>query len=71
MLFLPNQQELDCINDNGDILGKIRFDVSKDEHVFDPADESVAISDLDGASIAQRLAGLELGQYSMPMQDDD
>lgn len=71
MLFLPNQQELDCINDNGDILGKIRFDVSKDEHVFDPADASVAISDLDGASIAQRLAGLELGQYSMPMQDDD
>ena len=71
MLFLPNQQELDCINDNGDILGKIRFDISKDEHVFDPADTSVAISDLDGASIAQRLAGLELGQYSMPMQDDD
>lgn len=71
MLFLPNQQDLDCINDSGDILGKIRFDVSKDEHVFDPADASVAISDLDGASIAQRLAGLELGQYSMPMQDDD
>ncbi len=71
MLFLPNQQDLDCISDNGDILGKIRFDILKDEHVFDPADASVAISDLDGASIAQRLAGLELGQYSMPMQDDD
>jgi len=71
MLFFPVQQELDCINDNGDIIGKITFDGVKDEYIFSPTDESIILSNLEEASIAVRLAALASGKYSMPMQDDD
>ena len=71
MLFFPIQYELDCINDSGDIVGRIKFDNSKNEFIFYPSNESIVLSDLDKASIAERLSDLESGKYSIPMQDDD
>lgn len=71
VLFFPLQQELDCISSNGRILGKIRFDLAKDKYRFDAADEETVLSELEIARIAERLAGLESGRYSIAMQDDD
>ena len=71
MLFFPAQQELDCINDKGNIIGKITFDGTQNEYVFSPASESIVLSGLEEASIAMRLAGLKSGKFSIPMQDDD
>ncbi len=71
MLFLPAQQELDCVNENGDIVGKIVFDGAKNEYCFNSEDESVVLTDLEIARIAERIAGLYSGKYSIPMQDDD
>jgi hypothetical protein len=71
MLFFPIQYELDCINDSGDIVGRIKFDNSKNEYIFYPGNESIVLSDSDKAIIAQRLSDLESGKYSIPMQDDD
>jgi hypothetical protein len=71
MLFFPIQYELDCINDSGDIVGRIKFDVSKNEYIFYPDNESIVLSDLEKASIAERLSDLGSGKYSIPMQDDD
>lgn len=71
MLFFPIQYELDCINDSGDILGRIKFDNSKNEYIFYPNNESIVLSDLEKASIAERLSDLESGKYLIPMQDDD
>lgn len=71
VLFWPIQQELDCINSKGDILGKIKFDGVKDSYQFYVADESISLSSVEQSSIAVRLAALESGQYAIPMQDDD
>jgi hypothetical protein len=71
VLFWPIQQELDCINDSGDVLGKIKFDGTQDKHVFCPAEEALTLSNDEKAGIAARLAGLDAGTYSIPMQDDD
>lgn len=71
VLFWPIQQELDCINTNGDILGKIKFDASTDKHFFSLSDDSISLSSEDKASIAERLAGLDSGKHTIPMQDDD
>jgi len=71
VLFWPVQQELDCINDSGRILGKIKFDVSKEEYIFSPDNESIILSSLEKSSIDDRLLGLDSGKYSIPMQDDD
>ena len=71
MLFFPIQYELDCINDSGDIVGRIKFDNSKNEYIFYPDNESIVLSDLEKASIAERLSDLGSGKYSIPMQDDD
>ncbi len=71
VLFFPIQQELDCINDRGDILGKVKFDDSKGEHIFCLDNEAIVLSDLEKTSIAERLSGLDSGKYSIPMQDDD
>ena len=71
VLFWPIQQELDCINDSGCILGKIKFDVFKDEYIFCPGSESVVLSDSEQASIDERMEGLATGKYLIPMQDDD
>jgi len=71
VLFFPVQQELDCISDSGDILGKIKFDHAQSKHVFTPADKTIKLSDSDKSSLEQRLAGLDSGQYTIPMDDDD
>jgi len=71
VLFWPIQQELDCITDSGEILGKIRFDATSDKHIFTPADDGIVLSAEDKAGIEARLAGLDAGQFSIPMQDDD
>lgn len=71
VLFLPIQQELDCISSSGQILGKIKFDVFKSEYLFEPDNASVVLSGIEEASIVDRLVGLASGRYSIPMQDDD
>lgn len=71
VLFWPIQQELDCINDQGLVLGKISFDGAKDLHTFSPANESITLSSEEKAGIDERLAGLDSGKYTIPMQDDD
>ena len=71
MLFFPVQQELDCINDSGDIIGKITFDAAQDEYVFSPARKDIVLSAIEEATIAIRIAGLKSGKFSIPMQDDD
>lgn len=71
VMFWPIQQELNCISDNGRILGKIKFDVFKDEYIFIPDDTSISLSSSEKSSVAERLSGLESGEYSIPMQDDD
>jgi len=54
MLFLANQQELDCINSDGRILGKITFDTSKNEHVFCPDEQSIELSSEEKLDIDKR-----------------
>lgn len=71
LFFWPIQQELDCINPSGQVLGKIKFDGSKNEYVFNTADESISLSSAEESSIVERLAGLASGKYVIPMQDDD
>ena len=71
VLFWPIQQELDCINTQGDILGKIRFDGDKNEYLFELADQSITLSSEEESKIVERLAGLAAGKFTIPMQDDD
>jgi len=71
VMFWPVQQELDCINRSGCILGKIKFDASKDQYIFHPDNESVALSSIEQSNIEERLSGLNSGQLSIPPQDDD
>ncbi|RVU32740.1 hypothetical protein [Neptunomonas marina] len=71
VLFFPIQQELDCINQSGEILGKIVFDAVKDEHLFKIEDGLSTLSPEDEALIAVRIAGLNAGAFMIPMQDDD
>jgi len=71
VMFFPINQELDCISSSGRILGKIRFDVFKEEYLFCPDDDSVELSDIEVARVAERIAGLYSGRYSFPIQDDD
>jgi len=71
VLFFPIQQELDCISDDGRILGRIRFNADTGHHQFQQDSEVDVLSDAEQASINQRLAGLDSGIYTIPMQDDD
>lgn len=71
MLFFPIQQELDCISDRGVILGKIRFDDVKGQHIFYQPDDVVEVTAVEHAAIDERLRGLDAGVYGIPMQDDD
>ena len=70
VLFFPMQQELDCISDSGDILGKIRFDGTQQKHIFD-ADDKARLSAQQQKLINQKLATLDGGKHVIPMQDDD
>lgn len=71
MLFLPVHQELDCISDNGSILGRIKYDHSKAGHVFYSDNEFSLLLPSEQASIAEYLSGLDSGKYTIPMADDD
>lgn len=71
MLFFPSQDELDCITSDGQILGKIRFDTSLEKHIFTLGEASLELTSEQQEKINQRLAGLDVGQFTMPTQDDD
>lgn len=71
VLFFPIQQELDCISDSGQILGKIKFDVTRNQHIFTPDNDALLLSEGQQQVINARLAGLDAGQFSIDMQDDD
>jgi len=71
VLFWPIQQELDCINTAGDILGKIKFNGLTNKHSFHLECDAIKLTDIEAASIKQRLADLDSGKLHIPMQDDD
>lgn len=71
ILFCPNQQEIDCFNGDGKMLGKIKFDGLSDKHAFHLDHTSVTLTTADEVKIAEKIATLDLGSYSIPMQDDD
>ena len=71
VLFWPMQQELDCVNANGNILGKIKFDAVDNKYAFVALDDSIVLSPEEQLKITERLAGLSSGKYTIPMQDDD
>ncbi|BCE01295.1 hypothetical protein [Marinicellulosiphila megalodicopiae] len=71
VLFWPIQNDLDCINDQGSILGRIKFNAAKDQHIFYPASETIILSSDDKSGIAQKLMSLDSGESSIPLQDDD
>ncbi|MFK4753390.1 hypothetical protein [Oceanobacter antarcticus] len=71
MLFFPIQQELDCISNDGRIIGRIKYNGATRNHVFQLDADIVELTDADQAKIAERLAGLDTGVYLIPMQDDD
>ena len=70
-MYWPIQQDLDCINNEGCILGKISFDANKNKHIFYPTDNSIFLKSDEKANIVERLLGLDSTKYSIPMQDDD
>ena len=71
MLFLSIQQELDCITETGEIIGKIKFDDRLGKHIFYRIDDKAEVSSFQQSAISERLSGLDSGQYQIPMQDDD
>lgn len=71
VFFWPIQQELDCINDSGTILGKIKFNSKTDAYLFEPDNDSVALSEEEKFSIDNKLSKLNSGETILPMQDDD
>tara|TARA_B100001063_G_C16397909_1_gene373394 strand:- start:306 stop:524 length:219 start_codon:yes stop_codon:yes gene_type:complete len=71
VIFLPIQQELNCINDSGSILGKIRYAAATEEFMFYPANASISLSNSEKSSINQKISDIHSGNYSIPMQDDD
>jgi len=71
VMFWPIQQALNCITDDGRILGKIEFDVKTEQYIFCSEEDSVVLSSLEASQIEKRLADLHSGDYLMPMRDDD
>lgn len=71
VMFWPIQQELDCINREGRILGKIKFDGNTDAYIFSPDNDTLVLSDLEANNITEKLSALNSGLSSVPMQDDD
>ncbi|BFM49455.1 hypothetical protein [Marinomonas sp. THO17] len=71
VLFFTAQQDLDCISQQGQILGKIKFDGAKVEYSFHPDNDTVSFTEPEKLSIAQRLSFLSSGASVIPMQDDD
>jgi hypothetical protein len=71
VLFFPIQQELDCINNSGVILGKIKFDNSKAEYMFQPDNASTELSTSEQSTIDKKLSTLVSGSDAVDMQADD
>ena len=71
VLFWPIQQELDCINSTGDILGKINYDPTNQQFRFVPDHPAVKLSSTEQQMIADKLFALHTGQSSIALQDDD
>ncbi len=71
VMFWPIQQELDCINRSGNILGKIKYEGKYDGYVFHPAGENVKLSNTEQSKIDEKLSQLQSGAYAIPMQDED
>lgn len=71
MLFLASQAKLDCINDNGVIIGHIKFDTTTEKHMFYPDIDAIKVSNSEQSNIDERLSGLDSGKYLIPPQDDD
>lgn len=71
MLFFPNQQEIDCFNRSGSLLGRIKFNALENKHIFHLDNQSIALTTSEELSVAEKLASLDSGNYSIPMQDDD
>ena len=71
VLFFPIQQDLDCINDSGLILGKLKFDSSKSEYIFQADNASIVLSQSEQSAIDGKLTSLNSGSDSIGMQDDD
>lgn len=71
VFFWPIQQELDCINDNGTILGKIKFNSKTDSYLFEPDNDQVVLSNDEKSSIDNKLSKLNSGETILTMQDDD
>ena len=71
VMFWPIQQALNCITDDGRILGKIQFDAKTEQYLFCPEEDEVVLSSIEASQIENRLADLHSGNYLMPMQDDD
>lgn len=71
VLFWPIQQELDCVSHGGSVLGRIKFDGKTNQYSFHPANESIVLSSQEEEKIIERLAGLQSGKFTIPMQDDD
>lgn len=71
VFFWPIQQELDCINDSGTILGKIKFNGKTDSYLFEPETDQVVLSNDEKSSIDNKLSKLNSGEMILTMQDDD
>ena len=71
VFFWPIQQELDCINDSGTILGKIKFNGKTDTYLFEPDNDQVVLSNDEKSSIDNKLSKLNSGETILTMQDDD
>jgi len=71
VLFFPIQQDLDCINDSGLILGKLKFDSSKSGYIFQADNASIVLAQSEQSAIDGKLTSLNSGSDSIGMQDDD
>jgi hypothetical protein len=71
VLFFPIQQNLDCINDSGLILGKLKFVSSKSGYIFQADNASIMLSQSEQSAIDAKLTSLNLGDEGIGMQDDD
>ncbi len=71
VMFFPIQYEIDCINTNGRILGRIKYDSSGDGYIFQRDNDSIVLSNDEETRIAAKLASLKSGKDAIPLPDDD
>ncbi len=71
VMFFPIQYEIDCINSNGKILGRIKYDSSGEGYIFQRDNDSVVLSNDEETQILAKLASLKSGKDVIPLPDDD